>query len=220
MSGIEEQNNLELIRLKEIKFQDFKNFNDSLTVERETWSLDFNLIYPKTNKPVRNIKEWYEVHNEEDSAVWMLRKKDDGELIGLVHAMFKHPDEANHIMQAFNLAGNNIMTLSFVVHRKHQGKGFGTLLIKKIVERKYQVGIDAFHAVYLNNNVASHIAFKKNGFLVYSYFGELKDQLCVIKKITSSMGGDKKVYMQPKIINNKLTHSPMTFCISTYNNNN
>ena len=64
MSGIEEQNNLELIRLKEIKFQDFKNFNDSLTVERETWSLDFNLIYPKTNKPVRNIKEWYEVHNE------------------------------------------------------------------------------------------------------------------------------------------------------------
>ena len=52
---------IDLIQMKDISFEEFKSFNDSLTIERETWSLDFNLLYKKTNAPIKDLEEYYDL---------------------------------------------------------------------------------------------------------------------------------------------------------------
>ena len=191
---------IDLIPLRDVSFKEFEKFTDSLTIERDTWSLELNirqknmLPIDRTDNPA---KDFYNVSNALLAIV-------DRKIVGLVQASMKDKFYCLELKETLNIEGgdNKIVEFSFLVHRKYQGRGIGTLLIRKILLHPNNLA-DMFIARYYTNNIASHLAFKKNGFLVY---GTIKDQFLACKKITYPSANDDLTNVQPKIIGDKLSY--------------
>ena len=92
--------NIDLILLKDISFEEFKSFHDSLDVERETWSLDFNVVYHKTEKAIQNIKEFYE---QMCITIDSCRVAKIGEkIVGLVQCNWRAEDDSGFFQKVLN----------------------------------------------------------------------------------------------------------------------
>ena len=186
---------IDLIPMRNVSLEEFEKFIDSLTIERDTWSLNLNITNNRTNNPT---KDFYNVSNALLGVV-------DGKIIGLVQVSLRVESDCLHIKkEILNIegGGNKIAEFSFLVHREYQSRGIGTLFIKKIVLNSNN-SADMFIARYYTNNIASHLAFKKNGFLVY---GKINDQFLAGKKITHPSANDDLIYLQPKLIGDKLSY--------------
>ena len=182
---------VDLISLKDVSFKEFEKFIDSLTIERDTWSLNLNITNDRTNNPTKDF------YNTSNALLGII----DGNILGLVQASVRSEPDCLEIKKFLSVKGENkIVEFSFLVHREYQSRGIGTLFIKKIVLNPNN-SADMFIARYYTNNIASHLAFKKNGFLVY---GKIKNQFLAGKKITYPSANDDLINVQPKIIGDKL----------------
>ena len=145
--------------------------------------------------------------------------KIDGEIAGLVQINRRHKDEAEKFESICNLSGRKIKTISFIVHRKHQGKGIGTLLLKHIT-KIHEHDTNMYSAVYFKNNIASNRAFKKNNFMIFGSWGDKQDQYFVIKKVGDSYNAsDYQKVFQSEIIDNKIVQTikhPKSIAIRNY----
>ena len=186
---------IDLIPLRDVSFTEFEKFIDSLTIEKDTWSLDVNITNDRTDNPTADF------YNASNALLGMVGEK----IVGLVQCIKYSMSHCLATKKRLNIEyeGNTIVEFSFLVHREYQGRGIGTLLIRKIILNPNN-SVDMFVARYYLNNIASHMAFKKNGFLVYGFHGKLKDQLFVGKKIAWPFANDHLIYNQPKIIGDKL----------------
>ena len=53
-----------ILKLNQITLQEWMEFYNSLTTEKETWSLDRNVILPRTGDSPANAEEYYEVYED------------------------------------------------------------------------------------------------------------------------------------------------------------
>ena len=126
--------------LKDITYEQFKEFLDSLDEERKSWSLDL--------QHHKNEKEFYNHKKRYYSSIVVVDKE---KVIGLCDYYY-HTD-LPHLIE-----------LSFVVKKGYQGIGIGTkmlLTMETLIENfdyKYST------AKHYKDNIASHKAFLKAGY--------------------------------------------------------
>ena len=84
---ITEINDIELVKLRKINFEDFKDFIYSLKSEKETWSLDTNITgidgkqIGDYTKNVIELKRWYECVSTLNQALVCTNRS--GEILGI-----------------------------------------------------------------------------------------------------------------------------------------
>ena len=149
-------NNLKITFLKDVSFEQFKSFLDSLDVEKKSWSLDLQTF--------KDEKAWYDFHINGASAYFLLYKN---EIIGLINGyMITYMSEDPLNLKQFEI--------SFVVKNRYQGNGLGTqllLILERELENKvlYTEGnecvIKTLVAKHYKDNIASHKAFIKAGWM-------------------------------------------------------
>jgi GNAT superfamily N-acetyltransferase len=215
---------IEYTYLENIGFEKFEDFIKSLDSEKESWSLDMNVVNPESGCAVKDIKEWYDVKKDSVSSVAISKDK----IVGLISTVVGRPKDMFPIF-AENLhieKGSFLSVLSFVVKKEYQGKGIGTRLVsgvEKVLKKlKFtevvgengkllgltellEIGkhVSFLCATYYNTNIASYKAFKKNGFLAYGRYGDLRDQIFVGKKIGKRKEEEREI-REPSVINGKV----------------
>ena len=128
----------QILPLKEVTYEQFKEFLDSLDEEKETWSLD--LQYHK------NDKEFY------DGMVYAIVCVYDKEVIGLCSCYE-------------NSLNPEVVEISFVVKKEYQRQGIGTTLLKRTEwDQRHIYKIKYITAKHYKDNIASHKAFLKAGY--------------------------------------------------------
>ena len=127
----------QIVPLKQVTYEQFKEFLDSLDEEKKTWSLDLQHL--------KNDKEFYENTGYAIVCVY------DDKVIGFCGAW------------AVDLYVK-MVEVSFVVKKEYQGNGIGTMLLKR---RDWDAKIEGFKyitAKHYKDNIASHKAFLKAGY--------------------------------------------------------
>ena len=134
----------QIVPLKMVTYEQFKEFLDSLDEERETWSLDLQHHF-------KNDKEFYE------SNIYAIVCVHGKEMIGLCNAY-------SHI----NLPA---IEVSFVVKKDYQSQGIGTVLLERLEwdQKKYPYNVKYVTAKHYKDNIASHKAFLKAGYKEWTF---------------------------------------------------
>ena len=128
--------------LKDVTYEQFKEFLDSLDEERKTWSLDLQGHF-KTDK------EFYEVKKEFAAIVCV-----DGEkMIGLCD-YYEHPGSICEV----------VVEVSFIVKKEYQGKSIGTKMLLTLEALMKDIKYEYITAKHYKDNIASHKAFLKAGY--------------------------------------------------------
>ena len=127
----------QIVLLKEVTYEQFKKFLDSLDEERKTWSLDLQNL--------KNDKEFYE------SGIYAIVCIYDKEMIGLC-SYYLNPDL------------HEMIEVSFVVKKDYQSQGIGSTLLKRIEWDAKRHPIKYITAKHYKDNIASHKAFLKAGY--------------------------------------------------------
>jgi len=128
----------QIVPLKQVTYEQFKEFLDSLDEEKKTWSLDLQNL--------KNDKEFY------DGVVYVMVCVYDKEVIGLCSCY------ENGIFP-------KMVEVSFVVKKGYQGQGIGTMLLKRVEwDAKRETSYKLITAKHYKDNIASHKAFLKAGY--------------------------------------------------------
>ena len=147
----------QIVPLREVTYEQFKEFLDSLDEERETWSLDL--------QHYKNDKEFYE------SIIYAVVCVYDGGVIGLCNAY-------SHI----NLP---VIEVSFVVKKDYQSRGIGTIMLMEIEAILSNISHTHICAKHYKDNIASHKAFLKAGYKGASFVdgSNIKNMVWKLKDI-------------------------------------
>ena len=148
----------EIKLLNGVSFEQFKIFLDSLTVEKESWSLDLQRH--------KDEKEFYDYFKTTPKCLLFLYKN---KIISLINAY-------THVVGGKTTTRAEI---SFVVKKEHQGNGMGTKMLieleKVLLKEGYYTQMCGKH---YTDNIASHKAFLKAGYKEASFVdGSVMDNM-------------------------------------------
>ena len=130
----------QIVPLKQVTYEQFKEFLDSLDEEKKTWSLDLQNF--------KNDKEFYESNTYAIVCIY------DKEMIGLC-SCWAYANNVNLV----------IIEASFVVKKDYQSHGIGTTLLNRLeCDQKKHYGTKYITAKHFKENIASHKAFLKAGY--------------------------------------------------------
>ena len=130
---------LKIKLIKQITFEQFEEFLNSLDDEKKTWSLDL--------QGFKDYKNWFEHHQKGGIAIVLL---DEDKIVSLINGYQDH--KLTYLVE-----------LSFVVKKGYQGMGIGTHMLLEI--EKYLSGhYKQLCAKHYKDNIASHKAFLKAGY--------------------------------------------------------
>lgn len=131
-------------------------YNASIPSRNSTADLD-----PIT---VESRKEWFSKHNPQSRPLWVLTVEDQVVAwIGLSSFYGGRP------------AYNATAEISIYIASEHQGKGYGSLLVKQVLEQATELGITTFLAMYFDHNEASRRLFERFGFQPAGHLPEIAD---------------------------------------------
>ena len=128
----------QIVPLREVTYEQFKEFLDSLDEERKTWSLDLQHHF-------KNDKEFYE------GKPYAIVCVHDEEIIGLCNS-YHDP------------GFSEVIEVSFVVKKDYQSQGIGSTLLKRVEWDAKRLSIKHIIAKHFKDNIASHKAFLKAGY--------------------------------------------------------
>ena len=131
---------IQFIFIDEVSLDDFRLFIESLTTERETWSLDMELYDRKMCEGKDNIETWYNVQSRYDQQIALNESVEPARRVIQQTIFAKH--EGNVIGFAGGKSLNNStesVEISCVVKKEYQNRGMGTqllLLIENYISKK------------------------------------------------------------------------------------
>lgn len=113
----------------------------------------------KPPQDLESHKNW--LHKNVPSKRLMFILKCNGEMVGYCHAYDFNKDE-------------NTLEVGFVIHPDYQGRGFGSIIVKKFLEKIYEIipGQRVQLYVKVDNDKAIHI-YQKYGFEMMSCAGNV-----------------------------------------------
>ena len=213
--------NLKFIPLKDIKLDVWLQWNDSLTVERDTWSLDRNIWYYKTpgEAPKNETEYWDAFQTKEYMGAWGAFI--DDKMIGFLSVIPWHHTDRKTFKQVFNIKDDFILQISLCINKEYWGQGLGTKFIKyvDVIGSKMYQKTNGYGAIVHRENPGSLRTFEKNGYNILSHWPPPKgDSFLVMKIIDRDNSKDQLLTFPGTIIDGTVYRSPMTFCLSVYNN--
>ena len=133
----------QILTLKEVTYEQFKEFLDSLDEERKSWSLDLQHHFT-------NDREFYEgvIKNGNPYSIVCVY---DNKIIGFCSAYTV--DKSIKIIE-----------VSFVVKKEYQGQGIGLTLLERVEWDAKRLSIKYIVAKHYKDNIASHKVFLKAGY--------------------------------------------------------
>ena len=132
----------QIVPLRSVAYERFKEFLDSLDKERKSWSLDLQGHF-------KNDKELYEDENDTYAIICVY---DEEVIIGFCNCYIDPP--------------NQMIEVSFVVKKEYQSQGIGSSLLKRVEYdwRQQKSTYKYIRAKHYKDNIASHKAFLKAGY--------------------------------------------------------
>jgi L-amino acid N-acyltransferase YncA len=107
-------------------------------------------LFPIT---VESRREWFSKHSPQRRPLWVLVVEDEiVAWIGLSSFYGGRP------------AYDATAEISIYIAPAHQGKGYGSLLVRQMLEQAPRLGVTTFLAMYFDHNQASRNLFERFGF--------------------------------------------------------
>tara|TARA_Y100000034_G_C6604971_1_gene263295 strand:+ start:66 stop:563 length:498 start_codon:yes stop_codon:yes gene_type:complete len=131
--------------LKEVTYEQFKEFLNSLDEERKTWSLDLQAL--------KNDKEFYDTFTNLKHSTQPIVCLDGEKVIGL--CSFRYFD---------HLKLPQVIEVSFVVKKEYQSKSIGSTMLREVEVMLSKTPHTHIVAKHYKDNIASHKAFLKAGY--------------------------------------------------------
>ena len=209
---------LQYVPMKDVKQDIWLDFYNGLTnVERDTWSLDRNINYYKTpGESPTNAQEYWDAFNHDKmDGAWCIFIGD--EMVAFLSLIPWHHTDRTTFKQVFSLQEDFILQMSTVVKKDYWGRGIGTQLMAKIEEfgKEFYGKLTGLAGVMHNDNPGSYTMLEKNGYSIFAHWPPPKGESFLIMKL---LVPHKVLTIPASIIGNKVVRSPMTFCLSVYNN--
>ena len=129
--------------LKDITFEQFKEFLNSLDEENKTWSLDLQTL--------KNDKEFYDTFT--NTKLQPIVCVDGEKVIGL--CSFRYFD---------HLKLPQVVEVSFVVKKEYQSQSIGSAMLREVEVMLLKTPHTHICAKHYKDNIASHKAFLKAGY--------------------------------------------------------
>ena len=190
-----DQDNIKFVFVDEISLDDFRLFIESLTTERETWSLDMELYDREMCEGKDNIETWYNVQSRYNKMIAIneikgpkrrviqqtIFVKRDGfygrkEVIGFVSGKSLNTG----VCTTCGVSNPEVVEISYVVKKEHQGNGIGTHFLSLIENYISEKNFNIMTANYFEDNIASDRAFSKAG---WDRIDKIGDKVVVRKNI-------------------------------------
>lgn len=113
---------------------------------------------------VESRREWFSRHNPQTRPLWVLTVNEQiAAWIGLSSFYGGRP------------AYNATAEISIYIDPAHQGKGYGSVLVNRMLEAAPRLGVTNFLAVYFDHNEASRRLFNRFGFQPVGHLPEIAD---------------------------------------------
>lgn len=114
---------------------------------------------------VESRREWFSKHNPQSRPLWVLTTEDSqvSAWIGLSSFYSGRP------------AYQSTAEISIYIAPTHQGQGYGSLLIKRMLDQAPRLGVTTFLAMYFDHNLASRKLFDRFGFEPMGHLPEIAD---------------------------------------------
>ena len=172
---------IQFIFIDEVSLDDFRLFIESLTTERETWSLDMELYDRKMCEGKDNIETWHNVQSRYNKMVATNEMRIPAQRVIQQTIFAKHKGNVIGFVSGKSL--NNpieIVEISYVVKKEYQSRGIGTKLLSLIENYISERDFDIIVANYFEDNIASDRAFSKAG---WDRVNKIGDKVVVLKNI-------------------------------------
>ena len=167
--------------MDEVSLDDFRLFIESLTTERETWSLDMELYDREMCEGKDNIETWYNVQSRFDKRVATNEIKGPKRRVIQQTIFAKHKGNVIGFVSGKSLNNSiEIVEISYVVKKEHQGNGIGTHFLSLIENYISEKNFNIMTANYFEDNIASDRAFSKAG---WDRIDKIGDKVVVRKNI-------------------------------------
>ena len=119
--------------MDEVSLDDFRLFIESLTTERETWSLDMELYDREECEGKDDIETWYNVQSRYNKMIAI------NEIKGLKRTVIQQTIFAKHKGNVIGFVSGKslsysteLVEISYVVKKEYQGDGIGTHFLSSI----------------------------------------------------------------------------------------
>jgi phosphinothricin acetyltransferase len=120
---------------------------------------------------VESRQAWFAEHNSQSRPLWVLeidRPRKAGSVSREIIAWI-----SLNSFYGGRPAYNATAEVSIYIHPEHQGKGYGTQLVRRIIEHSPCLGVTTLLAVYFDHNTASRCLFEKLGFEPMGHLTEI-----------------------------------------------
>ena len=167
--------------MDEVSLDDFRLFIESLTTERETWSLDMELYDREMCEGKDNIETWYNVQSRYNKMFATNEMRIPTQRVIQQTIFAKHKGNVIGFVSGKSLNNSTeIVEISYVVKKEHQGSGIGTHFLSLIENYILEKNFNIMTANYFEDNIASDRAFSKAG---WDRINKIGDKVVVRKNI-------------------------------------
>lgn len=113
---------------------------------------------------VESRQEWFAKHNPQTRPLWVLEV--DQQVVAWIGLSSFYGGRP---------AYNATAEISIYIAPEHQGKGYGSQLISRMIAHAPQIGVTTFLAIYFDHNEASRKLFERFGFQPVGHIPEIAD---------------------------------------------
>ena len=175
--------NIQFVFVDEVSLDDFRLFIESLTTERETWSLDMELYDREMCEGKDNIETWYNVQSRYNKMIAI------NEIKGLKRTVIQQTIFAKHKGDVIGFVSGKslnyftelgIVEISCVVKKEYQNRGMGTQLLLLIENYISKMGFKKIMGQQFITNKAAHRYVEKAG---WDRINKIGDKVVVLKNI-------------------------------------
>jgi L-amino acid N-acyltransferase YncA len=111
---------------------------------------------------VESRQSWFASFNSQTRPLWVLVEQDS--ILAWISLSSFYSGRP---------AYNATAEISIYIHPDHQGKGYGSLLVSRLLEQADQLGVTTFLAMYFDHNEASRRLFTRFGFQPMGHLPEI-----------------------------------------------
>ena len=144
----------ERLLLRYMREEDYIDMYDTWSDDEVTKFLSFD-TYSDIEEAKRRVAIWLERYKDEKCYRWIIERKEDGELFGVIDVVGYEDDGAPEI--------------GYLSRRKYWGNGYMTEALGAVTEYLFSEGFDAVVVEAAPENVGSNRVIQKNG---YTFVGQ------------------------------------------------
>ena len=176
--------NIQFVFVDEVSLDDFRLFIESLTTERETWSLDMELYDREMCEGKDNIETWYNTQSRYNKRIATNEIKGPKRRVIQQTIFAKHKGNVIGFVSGKSLnagiSNPEPVEISYVVKKEYQSHGIGTHFLSSIENYISEENFNIMTANYFEDNIASDRAFSKAG---WDRINKIGDKVVVRKNI-------------------------------------